>query len=62
MQKRVFNVIRRALTAVLTLYMGATALAQNLKPVPQEQIAKIKAIIPEKLGAVPKDRKILVFW
>ncbi|MFA7173971.1 MAG: protein-L-isoaspartate(D-aspartate) O-methyltransferase [Kiritimatiellia bacterium] len=62
MQKRLLNVIRRALTAVLTLYMGATALAQNLKPVPQEQIAKIKAIIPEKLGAVPKDRKILVFW
>ncbi|MDD2600895.1 MAG: ThuA domain-containing protein [Kiritimatiellae bacterium] len=62
MKKSSFNAVITALTAVLTLSMGMPASAQDLKPVPPEQIAKIKAIIPEKLGANPKNHKILVFW
>lgn len=62
MKKRPLTAVITALTAALTLSMGMTVSGQELKPVPQEQIAKIKAIIPEKLSAKPKSHKILVFW
>jgi len=62
MNKIPLNAVKTALTVVLTLSMGMTISAQDLKPVPQEEIAKIKAIIPETLPAKAKNRKILVFW
>ncbi len=62
MNKTPFNAVHTALTAVLTLSLGMTLTAQELKPVAQEEIAKIKSIIPDKLTAAPKNRRILVFW
>jgi len=62
MNKTPFNAVNAALTVVLTLSMGMTLPAQTLKPVAPEEIAKIKAILPERLTASPKNRKILVFW
>ena len=62
MKQRSFNAIKVALISVLTLSAGMTLLAQNLKPLPVEEIAKIKAILPDKLTAKSKSRKILIFW
>ena len=52
--------VRAALFSVLALTLALQA--QNLKPVPQEEIEKLKAVIPEKLPAKAKANKILVFW
>ncbi len=62
MKQRPFTAVKTAILSVLALSIGLTLNAQNLKPVPQEDIAKLKAIIPEKLPAKAKNSRILVFW
>ena len=53
----------RAATGVLALGLAVSAAGQDLKPVPQEDVAKLEALIGTQLTAKPaKARKILVFW
>jgi len=62
MKNTPFNAVNAALAVVLALSLGTTLSAQNLKAVPQAEIAKVKAVIPEKMPAKTTKRKILVFW
>lgn len=62
MKKTTLKAVTTAILSVLTLTVGLTLRAQNLNPVPQKDIAKIKALIPDELPATVKNRSILVFW
>ncbi len=46
----------------LALTVALPSAAQDLKPVPPEDIAALKEIVPKKLPASPGHRRILVFW
>ncbi|MCL1921536.1 MAG: ThuA domain-containing protein [Kiritimatiellaeota bacterium] len=53
----------RAATGLLALGLAASATGQDLKPVPQEDVAKLEGLIGSQLSAKPsKARKVLVFW
>lgn len=53
----------RAAAGLLAASVAMTAAAQDLKPVPQEQIDQISTLVGTQLTARPaKARRILVFW
>ena len=53
----------RAATGLLAVGLAVSAVGQNLKPVPQEDVAKIEGIVGSQLTVKPsKARKVLVFW
>ena len=53
----------RAATGLLALGLAASAAGQDLKPVPQGDIAKIEGLIGSQLTVKPsKARNVLVFW
>ena len=53
----------RAATGLLAVGLAVSAAGQELKEVPQEDVAKLEAIIGPQLSAKPaKPRRVLVFW
>ncbi|MCL2104740.1 MAG: ThuA domain-containing protein [Kiritimatiellaeota bacterium] len=53
----------RAATGLLAVGLAASAAGQELKPVPQEDVAKLEGLIGTQLTAKPaKARRVLVFW
>jgi len=53
----------RAATGLLAVGLAVSAAGQNLKPVPQEDVAKLEGLIGTQLTAKPsKARRVLVFW
>jgi len=53
----------RAATGLLAVGLAASAAGQDLKPVPQEDVAKLEGLIGSQLTAKPaKPRRVLVFW
>jgi hypothetical protein len=62
--KHAHNRLSRAVGGLLAVAGTlVTATAQNLEPVPQEQVAQISALIGAQLTAKPaKKRNVLVFW
>jgi len=53
----------RAATGLLAVGLAASAAGQELKPVPQEDVAKLEGLIGPQLTVKPaKPRNVLVFW
>jgi len=53
----------RAATGLLAVGLAASAVGQDLKPVPQEDVVKMEGLIGSQLTAKPsKARRVLVFW
>jgi type 1 glutamine amidotransferase/HEAT repeat protein len=53
----------QAAAGLLAVGLAASAAGQDLKPVPQEEVAKLEGLVGSQLTAKPsKARRVLVFW